>query len=66
MSYMPLDRTVVRTKDLILDDGQTYDQYHDPMTLAAKNMLKDIDSYEVTSGSVAESIEGLQVSIPNL
>ena len=66
MSYMPLDRTVVRTKDLILDDGQTYDQYHDPMTLAAINMLKDIDSYEVTSGSVAESTEGLQVSIPNL
>lgn len=39
MSYMPLDRTVVRSKDLILDDGQTYDQYHDPMTLAAKNIL---------------------------
>ena len=25
MSYKPLDRTVVRTKDLILDDGQSYD-----------------------------------------
>ena len=66
MSFMPLDRTVVRSKDLILDDGQTYDQYHDPMVLAAKNMLKDINAYEVSSGSYAQSTDGLQVSIPNL
>lgn len=25
MSFKPLDRSVVRTKDLLLDDGQAYD-----------------------------------------
>jgi hypothetical protein len=66
MSYMPLDRSAVKTKDLILDDGQSYDQYHDPMILAARNMLKDIDAYDIGAGSHIESNEGLKVSIPNL
>jgi len=50
MSFKPLDRTVVRSKDLMLDDGQSYDQYYDPMLLTAKNMWKDIKEYEVNAG----------------
>ena len=66
MSIMPLDRSVVRSKDLILDDGQAYDQYYDPMLLAAKNMLKDINAYEVSAGSFSDNIQDLKVTIPNL
>jgi len=47
MSFKPLDRSVVRTKDLMLDDGQAYDQYYDPFVLAATNMMKDIDAYNL-------------------
>ena len=66
MSFKPLDRSVVRTKDLILDDGQKYDQYYDPMMLAAKNMLTAIDAYEVIAGSLVNNTSALNVSIPNL
>ena len=30
MSYKPLDRNVVTSRDLVLHDGQTYDEYKDP------------------------------------
>ena len=66
MSFKPLDRSVVRTKDLMLDDGQSYDQYYDPMTLAARNMWKDIKGYELKAGTQVENIEGLKVTIPSL
>ena len=64
MSFKPLDRSSVRTKDLILDDGQKYDQYYDPMLLAANNMLKDIESYDI--GQYVHSHDDLKVSLPNL
>jgi hypothetical protein len=66
MSFKPLDRTQVRTKDLILDDGQKYVQYYDPMILAARNMLRDINAYELTAGSFVSNTQALKVSIPNL
>jgi len=55
MSFKPLDRSVVRTKDLMLDDGQSYDQYYDPFILAANNMMKDIDTHEIQSGNLIET-----------
>ena len=30
MSYQTLDRSKVRTRDIILEDGQTYDEFKDP------------------------------------
>ena len=30
MSFKPIDRSVVRTKELMLEDGQAYDQYYEP------------------------------------
>ena len=66
MSFKPLDRTEVRTRDLTLDDGQTYDQYYDPMLLTARNIMKDIDSYEVNIGSEVHSNAGIQVNIKSL
>ena len=66
MSFKPLDRTVVRTKDLMLDDGQSYDQYYDPMTLTARNIWKDIKGYELKTGTQVENLEALKVTIPSL
>ena len=60
MSFKPLDRSVVRTKDLMLDDGQAYDQYYDPFILAANNMMKDID----TCSSTASCITSRQIASP--
>jgi len=45
MSFKPLDRSVVRSKELMLDDGGSYDQHWDPMLLAARHMVKEIDAY---------------------
>ena len=56
MSFKPIDREVVRTKDLTID-GQTYDQYYDPFQLTARNMLTHIDAYQMYRGQS----EGLRV-----
>jgi len=42
MSYKPIDRTQVKTRDLILSDGQAYDVYMDPWKVAARKMFEDI------------------------
>jgi hypothetical protein len=42
MSYKPIDRTVVKTRDLILADGEAYNQYQDPMHVVAKHIMKDL------------------------
>ena len=66
MSFKPLDRSVVRTRDLMLDDGQAYDQYYDPMLLTAKNMWKDIKEYKVNAGGMIDNTESLRVKLPSL
>lgn len=64
LSFKPLDRTEVRTRDLMLEDGQAYDQYYDPFLLTANNMMKSIEGFEgEESGS---QVSGLKVSIPDL
>lgn len=40
MSYKPLDRSIVTGRDLMLDDGQAYDEYLDPFILTGQNMMK--------------------------
>lgn len=66
MSYKPIDRSVVRTKDLLLD-GQAYDQHYEPFQLAARHMWKDIKAYDTGVGQLTGTAsEGLRVQIPNL
>ena len=66
MSFKPLDRTEVRTRDLVLEDGQSYDQYYDPFLLTANNMMEHIENYEVNAGSKSVNTSSLKVDIPNL
>lgn len=42
MSYKALDRTQVKTRDLILADGQSYDEFKDPFRQVARHMWRDI------------------------
>jgi len=63
MSLKPLDRQEVRTKDLMID-GQAFDQYYDPFTLATKKMWNDIQAYEGFGAS--SNADGLRVQIPSL
>lgn len=64
MSYKPIDRTQVRTRDLLID-GQAHDQFYDPFVLAARNMWADISQYEGLGNSDL-GVDGLKVSIPRL
>ena len=64
MSFRELDRTQVRSRDLILEDGQAYDQHNDPWILAARNMLKDIESYKQIGET--PQLDGLRVRVGTL
>ena len=67
MSFKPLDRAAVRTKELMLDDGHSYDQHYDPFLLAARNIWRDVEAYELGVGSHAPSGMGsLRAQVPNL
>lgn len=61
MSFKPLDRTQVRTRDLLID-GQPYTQHYDPFVLAAQHMWSDIQGYN----SVVDMQDNLRVSLPSL
>ena len=50
MSYQELDRRQVQTRDLILADGQTYDEFKDPFRQIAHHLWHDIQNYELRSG----------------
>lgn len=45
MSYKPIDRTKVRTRDIILD-GNAYDIYMDPFSVACRKIWADMQAYE--------------------
>ena len=65
MSWKPLDRTEVRTRDLLID-GQAYDQYYDPFLLSAGHMLKAINEYDLGVGASVTDHEALKVSVQDL
>lgn len=54
MSYKPIDRTKVRTRDITLADGLTYDLYMDPWKVATRKMMEDITAYEKRGSSLLD------------
>ncbi len=66
MSYKPLNRAEVRTKDLILDDGDKYDQHYDPFQLSARILLNDMEAYEAPFGKSESGLKPQQLQIPAL
>lgn len=47
MSYKPVDRSAVKTRDIILADGRAYDVYMDPWKVATSKMWEDASAYEL-------------------
>jgi len=47
MSYKPIDRSEVRSRDIVLADGRSYDVYMDPWKVATRKMLADMKAYEL-------------------
>lgn len=47
MSYKPIDRTKVHTRDIIGNDGKAYDVYVDPWTVATNKIWEDMQAYEL-------------------
>ena len=66
LSYKPLDRSVVQTRDLILSDGQTYDEFKDPFRQVAHHLWNDIQQYELKGGSSVSDFSKLSATIPKL
>ena len=46
MCYKAINREEVRTRDIILADGQAYNEYQDPHHVAASIMWRDIQAHE--------------------
>ena len=46
MPYRPIDRSQVRTRDIILGDGNAYDVYMNPMNVTTDAILADVNAYE--------------------
>lgn len=47
MSYKPVDRSVVRSRDITLKDNRSYNVYMDPMKVASRKIWEDIQAYEL-------------------
>ena len=65
MSYKSLDRSVVKTRDLIIA-GEAYDEFKDPFTQIARHLLADANSYELKGGISCPHPEILSAKIPEL
>jgi hypothetical protein len=46
MPYRPIDRSQVKTRDIILGDGQAYDVYMNPMKVTTDAILADVNAYD--------------------
>jgi hypothetical protein len=46
MSYKEIDRSKVRTRDILLEDGNAYNVYQDPFYVATKKIWADMQAYE--------------------
>ena len=66
MSYRPVDRTQVKTRDIILADGHAYDEFQDPFMQIARHLWLDIQNYELKSGNTVEDFSLLNGAIPKM
>lgn len=65
MSYKPLDRSVVRTRDLVIS-GETYDEFKDPFRQVAHHLWRDIQNYELRVRPSIPHLSALNVEVPKL
>ena len=65
MSYKEIDRSVVTTRDLILDDGQAYNVYKDPFVTATKKIWEDMQAYEMV-GERPHNIDAIKTRVQHM
>ena len=63
MSYKNIDRSKVRTRDIILSDGNAYDIYQDPFNLAAQKIWADMQAYEMKGQQAPNSLEATRIRV---
>ena len=51
LCYKPVDRSQVRGRDIVLSDGQPYDQFRDPFKVTAAKLWQDIQDYDTKQGA---------------
>lgn len=59
LSYQKVDRDQVRTKDLVLSDGQAYEEFKDPFKQVARHIWRDVQDYELKGGKVCPDLSAL-------
>lgn len=65
MSFKPLDRNVVRSRDLVVD-REPYDEFKDPFRQIAHHLWRDIQAYELRTKSSIPNLSSLNVEVPKL
>lgn len=65
MSYRRINRQEVKSRNIILADGLTYDEFKDPFKQVARHLWRDIENYELRSGP-CPNFQELNAHIPKL
>ena len=63
MSYKEIERSKVRTRDIILEDGNAYNVYQDPFYVATKKIWADMQAYEVHGFVAPEAIQATRIRV---
>ena len=63
MSYKEIDRTKVRTRDIILEDGNAYNVYQDPFYVATKKIWEDMQAYELHGYVAPEAMHATRIRV---
>jgi lipid A disaccharide synthetase len=63
LSFNPLDRSKVRSKDLVLKDGESYDEFKDPFKQVAKHIWRDVQAYELKGGQSCQDFSSFNCQV---
>lgn len=65
LCYKNLDRSVVRSRDLVLADGQSYDVFQDPFKVVADKLWTDIKEHKLATGNLHDiKFDTFAASVP--
>ena len=62
MSYKPVDRSQVSTRDIILNDGRSYNVYVDPFTVATNKIWEDMQAYQLR-GNAIHNVDAIKTRV---
>jgi len=65
LSFKPLDRNVVKGRDLVIS-GEAYDEFKDPFRQIAHHLWADIQAYELRVSAPIPHLSALNAEVPKL